>query len=174
MTKLTCLDMEVALAAWIGPRSHVIVPNVSWGLMLTHECDILSLSRAGYATEIEIKITKSDLIRDKLKRSGHRSGGHWSPIIRYLYFAMPDTMSACIEHVPQEAGVLLVDSSGRDDVSRVQVLRRPRHNPRAKPFTPAQRLKLAELGTMRIWRLKEQLRRVRAQMQLPLDEAVGE
>ena len=41
-------------------RANLIVPNISWGLGL-HECDLLVLTSSGYATEIEIKVSKADL-----------------------------------------------------------------------------------------------------------------
>jgi len=43
------LDIEIAVMEYLGTRTNLIVPNVSWGMDL-HECDILSLSKAGYAT----------------------------------------------------------------------------------------------------------------------------
>ena len=55
---LNTADMEIAIAEWVGTRTHLVVPNVSYG-MYVHECDLFVLSKSGYATEIEIKITVS-------------------------------------------------------------------------------------------------------------------
>ena len=72
--KITTPEMECRLADYFGYRKNLIVPNVYWGLDM-HECDLLVLSQAGYATEIEIKISIADLRADAKKVHGHRSGG---------------------------------------------------------------------------------------------------
>lgn len=64
--KITTLDMEIVLMEYFGVNRNIIVPNVSWGLNL-HECDLLIFSKSGYATEVEIKISKQDLLKDKNK-----------------------------------------------------------------------------------------------------------
>lgn len=63
---MTTLEMEIALMRELNIRKNIIVPNVSFGMYFKgygalHECDLLCLSKSGYATEIEIKIIKSDL-----------------------------------------------------------------------------------------------------------------
>lgn len=57
-------DMELAVTGLLNFRVYTIVPNVSWGLGLGHECDLLALDQQRRFTEIEIKISKSDLVRD--------------------------------------------------------------------------------------------------------------
>ena len=86
------IDIEIAVMKWIGIRRNLVIPNVSWGISMKHpttykwmglhECDILSLTKSNYAMEVEIKTTKSDLLKDKEKTHGHNSN-----LIRYLYFA---------------------------------------------------------------------------------------
>ena len=66
-------------------RSHYVVPNVYWGLDFYHELDLLSISKSGrVGTEIEIKVSKSDLKRDQEKRHGHRDSR-----ISQLFFCWP-------------------------------------------------------------------------------------
>jgi hypothetical protein len=79
--------MEVAVAELIGYRNHTIVPNVSWGLGLRHECDMLVLDKKGQFTEIEIKISLADLKADFKKPHGHAS-----KIITRLVYAIPKDM----------------------------------------------------------------------------------
>ena len=67
MDKITTLVMEIALARFINPRVNLVVPNVSWGFF-NHECDLISISKSGFATEYEIKVSKSDLKADKKKK----------------------------------------------------------------------------------------------------------
>lgn len=64
--KLKTIDIEVAVATYLNVRTNLIVPNISWGMFL-HECDLLVLTPAGFAWEIEIKTTKADLIKDQKK-----------------------------------------------------------------------------------------------------------
>ena len=110
-----------------------------------HECDLLSLSRSGYATEVEIKVSVSDLRADQHKRHKHDDDR-----IRYLYFALPLRMENCAVVVPERAGVILVSRFGR-----CVVRRRAKPNPDAHKWTDEDRLQLARLGTLRIWGLKE-------------------
>ncbi len=136
-------QIELALAKWLNWRTHLIVPNVSWGLGL-HECDLLCLSKSGFATEIEIKASVSDL-----KRDGHKRHHHQSQKIKFLYFAMSDTMLGHECEVPEGAGVIYVRESG---VCLVQ--RRPTPNKLARKLSDAEIQHLGMLGTMRMWKMK--------------------
>lgn len=161
MPKLTTPEVECAVAKHFGYRNNLIVPNVHWGMEI-HECDLLIVTRRGYAYEVEIKVTKADLKKDAGK--GH---GHHDNRIKYLYFAIPDYLEECIDLVPERAGVMLVDSKplqtttyrGRKHTwsRRCDVVRQPEINMLAKPFSDEERYKVARLGALRIWRLKEKL-----------------
>ena len=110
-----------------------------------HECDLLTLNKSGYASEIEIKVSKSDL-----KADAHKSHLHRSNRIRHLYFAMPKEMECCEEFVPIQAGIVLVwhdaDAYGDKPRYRCQLVRRPITNKCARKFTPEEVLDLARLG----------------------------
>ena len=94
--------MELVLSSYFNSRTNLIVPNVSWGLNL-HECDLLIVTPAGYAWEVEIKTTKYDLIRD-----GEKIHKHGSKKIKYLYFAIPEYLLEWQDHIPVRAGILVV------------------------------------------------------------------
>jgi len=147
-TKLTSADIEYEVARWFGWRQHLIVPNVSWCLGL-HECDLLICSKAGYCTEVEIKISKSDLIKDKEK--GH---GHKSKKIKYLYFAIPEELNRpdVIEHIPSHSGILVV-IDGKYSLSTKE-LRPPVKNGECRALTDKERYEMARLGALRMWDLK--------------------
>ena len=81
---MTTLEIEIALMEHFNVRQNSIVPNISWGIANLHECDILVLSKSNYATEVEIKISKSGLLKDKEKKHGHNHNH-----IARLYFAVP-------------------------------------------------------------------------------------
>ena len=144
---ISALDIELSVANHFNPRVNIIVPNISWG-MNTHECDLLVLTKAGYATEIEIKISKADLIADKKKKHQHKS----SKISR-LYFAIPHyLLKICEEHIPEDAGIITVMNNGRMNIIRKAVKRND------YKFNSDEKLNLVRLGAMRIWPLKRILR----------------
>ena len=49
--------------AFYPPRRWAVCPNVSWGC-LSWEADILAVTPAGTVHEVEVKISKADLLRD--------------------------------------------------------------------------------------------------------------
>lgn len=147
MIKLKTIDIEIAIANYFNIRKNLIVPNISWGLDI-HECDLLMISKCGYATEIEIKISKSDLIKDKLK-----SHKHISKKIKNLYFAIPEYLLEFKEHAPERSGIIVVDNDGW-----CQVVRKPVPSSKPYKFTDKERYNVARLGAMRIWGLKRKIR----------------
>lgn len=146
------LDMEVAVATWLNPRDKIIVPNVSWGMVLDHrplhECDLLVLTKSGYLWEIEIKVSKSDLIRDKEKSHRHR---HNHPAIRRLYFAIPHNLAEHSGHIPPRAGIVAVYND-----NRCLVVRKPKECSNYR-VSESDKIQLMRLGLMRVWALKKKL-----------------
>jgi hypothetical protein len=139
-------DMEIIIAKYFDYRANLIVPNVFWS-MFAHELDLLVLSKSGYAKEIEIKVSKSDLIKDKEKPHNHNDRK-----IKYLYFAIPDYLLPFIEHIPKRAGILRIDEFGR-----CKEIRKPIKNNCNYKFSEQEKFEVARLGTMRIWGLKEKI-----------------
>jgi hypothetical protein len=142
----TTPEIELAVANFLNIRVNIIVPNIHWGL-LPYETDLFVLSKTGYATEIEIKVSASDLKADKLKKHTHSS-----PLIRKLYFAMPESLEKHIEHVPAKAGIFLVDYYGR-----VKEIRKPKINTAARKLTDKEIHQVLRLGNMRTWGLRKKL-----------------
>lgn len=145
--------MECAVAAYFSPRVNLIVPNVSWGLLF-YEVDLLVVTPSNYCYEVEIKVSRSDLIADLKKAHCHNS-----KTIRRLYFAIPDYLESSIEFIPGRAGILMLpaaDNKGHD-VS-CKCVRDPINNNEARKLSDAERLQVARLGTMRIWTLKNRIR----------------
>jgi hypothetical protein len=129
-------------------RNHLVVPNVSWGLGFNHELDLLSISRAGFGTEIEIKISRYDLMRDK--RKAHE---HFDPRIRQLYFAGPEELrDDLFLYVPEKAGIITVHKLNAPRRQRYQaVVRRKAKPTNAQAFKDADIVRLLRLGNMRYW-----------------------
>lgn len=156
--KLTTAEMEVSIAKFYDIRKHIIVPNLSWGFDGMHECDMFIVRRSGYAFEVEIKRSKADLLTDFKK--GHNHVDKKNRIVQ-LYYAIPkELLKSCEEHIPEQFGIIIVekykssDGSFRDYAS---LHREAKRRTGAKRLTEKEQLKIARLGTMRIWSLKEKL-----------------
>lgn len=162
MKKISTLKMEIELSKYLNFRKNIVVPNVSWG-MFTHECDLIRLTPSGYCTEIEIKVSLSDLKKDKEKRHKHMDGGiygYGTNKIKYLYFAIPEYLEKHIEYIPDRAGILIVRKIKKEwypkPIFRVEEIRKPKTQCNYK-FSEKERIKLLSLMAMRIWRLKQKL-----------------
>jgi len=145
--------MEIALASYFDYRTNLIVPNISWGMFI-HECDLLVITPAGYAWEVEIKISKQDLVRDSNK--GHN---HNNEKIKHLYFAIPKSLLKHKDLIPKRAGIITVE---RIEGYYAKLYLHCKKERKADTnflykFTTEQRLKVARLGTMRIWGLKNKM-----------------
>ena len=161
MSKITTPEIECAVANHFNYRANLIVPNVHWGMAI-HECDLLVVTKAGYAYEVEIKITKADLKKDSEKLHGHQDNR-----IKYLYFAIPDYLEDSTDLIPERAGIIVVETGplkttkygGRTYTwnRKCRVVRQPILNMLATSFSPDDRYKVARLGALRIWRLKQKL-----------------
>lgn len=156
-------DIEIAIARRYGWREYFIVPNVRWGLGFRHELDMLVVSPSGYATEIEIKVTASDLKVDQKKRHGHRD---YLNRIRYLYFAVPESLQVkAMELIPERAGLIIVRPQllFYDPVEslkpRTEIVKRAATDTSARKLDATELQKLGKLAAMRIWSLKEALYR---------------
>ncbi|MEM6817189.1 MAG: hypothetical protein AAF578_00215 [Pseudomonadota bacterium] len=153
-SKITTIEMECALARHFNYRQNLIVPNVSWGIDI-HECDLLVVTRAGYATEVEIKVSKTDLKKDAEKPHQHQDYR-----IKSLYFAIPDYLIDCTDLVPERAGIISVETGplrvtkqgGKDYVwkRRCEVIRKAVINKRAPKFSDLDKAKITRLGALRI------------------------
>jgi len=156
--KITTIELEIALARYLNPRVNLIVPNVSWGFF-NHECDIISVSKAGYATEYELKISKADLKADFRKKHDHSDNK-----IKALFYVFPEYLRDCIELIPDKAGILLAsrhqvqysDSQKAHDIF-FHLFRDAEMTSKPYKLNEADRYQIARLGAMRIWGLKEKI-----------------
>jgi hypothetical protein len=155
---MTTLDIEIAMMQYIGVRQNVIVNGISWGIdvgtKLMHECDLLSLTKYNYASEIEIKISRADLLKDKSKKHNH-DHSH----IKHLWFAVPKKLKEiALQEIPERAGLYLLHKweDGRITV-HLEKYAIPRKD--AVKWSDKERNDLMRLGTMRIITLKKQVQR---------------
>lgn len=145
-------DVEIAVARLINPRVNTIVPNVSWGLGLRHECDILVLDVNNRFTEIEIKISMSDLMADFKK--GHN---HSSNFISRLVYAFPEELlDRALTLIPDKCGIIVVKTVEKYNTTfyKAEWYRQCKHDRTKQKPTPQIIEKFYQLGCMRIWSLK--------------------
>ena len=148
---MTAMEVELAVAKFLDWRRNLIVPNVSWGLGV-HECDLLSVTPARWATEVEIKVSKSDIKKDLEKTHQHKSD-----LIQKLYFAVPDYLSDC-EYIPDGVGIISVkNNASLYFYNKAAIIRTPTVNKAARKLSEAEYDKLLRLGCLRIWNLKKAL-----------------
>lgn len=147
------LDMEVALMTHLDVRKNIIVTNVSYGLGV-HECDILKLSKACYATEYEIKVSRADLRKDFEKNHTHTSKK-----IKNFFYAVPKHLELyALELIPETAGLVIVNYN-RNGRLVVEQVRASVANASARKLTDSEVNKLLKLGCMRILSLKKVIQR---------------
>ena len=147
---MTLYEIELAVANMYGIRTHIIVPNVSWGFEI-HECDLLVVRPTGYMVEVEIKRSRADIKKDGEKRHGHvdRHGR-----IKELYFAIPESLEKHKDLIPERAGIIICRRTFEGWL-RARIDRKAKINKYARKLTDAEKYQLTRLGMMRIWGLKE-------------------
>lgn len=144
---MTTPEMELAINSFYIKKQGIMVPNISWGMYINHECDLLFISKSGYATEIEIKVSKADLKKDAQK--WHKHSSSW---IRELYFAIPDRMNneECINLIPEHAGIIIVKNN------KASVIRKAKPK-NVNPITHDQAYKLLYLTQFRYWKMRREI-----------------
>lgn len=148
-------QIEIAVARFFDVRQNIIVPNISWGLGI-HECDLLIVTTSHYAIEVEIKISKADIVADKKKWHNH-----YSKKIRSLMFAIPEELQSCIDLIPVQAGVILIKEYDTNHQLYCHIARKGQINTDARKLTDKEVLHAAKLGAMRTWKLRETIQKMR-------------
>lgn len=143
--------MELAVAMLLNYRVYTIVPNVSHGLYLNHECDMLAL-KDGKFTEIEIKISIADLKADFKKSHGHKS----KYITRLVYAVTEEMLESATEIIPDEFGIISVKTVFKYNLWRQEAywVRQVKHRKTNEKIPQSIIDKFHHLGCMRIWSLK--------------------
>jgi hypothetical protein len=164
---ITINEIELAIARHYGTREHIIVPNISWGFDYMHECDMFIIKRNGYAVEVEIKKSKNDLINDFKKPHHHKSNR-----IREFFYAIPKkNLDEWGKLIPKHAGIITYEKFKEEIwdkkarrwsdkfkwVTRAKRVRDAEINKTARKLTAEEQLKVARLGCLRIWNLKDKL-----------------
>lgn len=156
MATWTEKSIQMALCSSRGPvpfDRYICVPNTtSVVVRYTGETDLLAVSPSGYAKEYEIKISVSDLKRDKHKDK-HKFWDLPGNVICELWYAMPKAVfEACdvYAHIPEYAGVVTLNEVANGLVN-CRTMRKAKRKPDAKKITAEERLAVARLAYLRYW-----------------------
>ena len=125
-----------------------MVPNVSWGWGLRYEADLIAVSGSGWATEIEIKVSKSDLLRD-IKKDKWIHPSFRTKKIKCFYYAVPESLKDVAltwTDMPEGSGIIVVRPDGM-----AAIVRRARTRPDSRKLTDEEIMKLYQLVAMRYW-----------------------
>lgn len=147
----TCV-LEQRVVRFFRPRQNIVIPNVSWGF-LSHEADMLVVTAAGCLYEVELKVSRADLLRDLLKRKW-KSKFDSKSFIKYMYFAVPKNLVyLAFKVVPEYCGII---DGGDESNSCAWEVRSPKQLSSYK-VGDAERLQLYRLGALRVWGLKAKI-----------------
>ena len=166
---MTTLQAEISLMKYFDICKNLIVPCVGNGSnLLRFENDLTVLSKSGYATGIEIKVSKVDLKNDLKKTHikyfdlAHYRKSYFSPI-KYFYYAVPENLKeVALAQIPKEFGLIIIQkyTDEEGDLFLSDCVRPPEFLFNTK-WTDKMRYDLARLGTMRILTLKQNIEKLK-------------
>lgn len=154
-TKLSVQEIEdilIRLHAG-GIRSNLCVPNVSWGMGIQYEADLLVVTKAGYCTEYEIKRSYADFLADMRKDES----AHKAPWVYRFYYVIPASIRSKVLEYFKDKGeetpaiVCYYENGHIDFCGGIPYVKGGR-----RMFLEEQ-LKIAKLGTMRYWNLRNKV-----------------
>ena len=134
-------------------RSNFIcATNISWGLFKWGEVDYLALSKSFYYTEVEIKISYQDFLKDKEKKKflNPRHAKDRQNKIRYFYYAAPmELANKILQELEDESiGIIGIEIT-KTSSYKIKILRKAKANSKAKKVSQEEALNLARLQTFR-------------------------
>ena len=157
---MTTHKMESLIYTYFESGSLVIVPKISgnnwwfdsetmlWKNIVNHECDMLIVTKNHYLTEVEIKISLSDLKADFKKKHQHKDKN-----IKNFYYAFPEEMKEkALKLIPKECGILIaVKKECGIPYRKIECCRKPKINKEAKPINDIVLSRIYRLGYLRYW-----------------------
>lgn len=146
---MNALDIELAVVEFFGKRKFMMVPNVSHGFDLNYEADLMILTPTDFLYEVEIKVSKSDMKADLKKQNAHNS-----IYVKRLYFAFPEQLlETALEILPEDVGLFVAHTHLNGSVY-VVLKRKPKEITNCKTVPIEKQYKLARLGVLRMWNMK--------------------
>lgn len=158
---MTTKELEYAINRHYSESSKIITTNLTKNSgVVSHECDVVVVTKSYYLLEFELKITKSDLKKDFQKKHSHECDN-----IKKTFFVVPKELEDCIELIPERFGVIIVNKKTRIDKSGkiplektyypLRIIREAQTNKKAKKLTNENFIKICGLASMRYWTAKE-------------------
>jgi len=141
----TALEIEIALVKYFNPHVCTILPNAYYALGFKYELDLLVISNRLHGVEVEIKVSKTDIVRDLKKKHCHDD-----PRLKHVYFAIPEILVPSIVHIPYHFGVLCVLRDGS-----VRKIRSAAVINSSYLFDPGEISEIFRLTYLRFWSAKE-------------------
>lgn len=119
----TCPQIQRALFRFYDKKNFPYMCTNTQAL--NQEADFVAVSRTGFITECEIKISRGDYFKDFKKEYKHprmvsnfnKSTEPGLYCVNYFYFAVTDNLVQP-EEVPEYAGLLWIDGSGKTHVMK--------------------------------------------------------
>lgn len=162
--KITTQQMELLIYNYFEKSSVVIVPKFTKNNavkykdetkrlgyrcenIVSHECDILSVTKNNYLREIEIKISVSDFKADFKKKHNHEGN------IRQFYYAVPYYILDDIKDlVPEHAGILVAEyNTDLCESWRLKKYKKSVDNKSAKPIDEKMLNEIFRIGYLKYW-----------------------
>ena len=167
---ITTLEMEISLMQYFGVSRHLITTNTHQTMF---ECDFLAISKAGYATGVEIKVSKGDLKNDLKKAHIAKldenmiSGGTFKEFyfghFKRFYYAVPYYLEeAALNQIPDFCGLLIATNTKYYGV-QIHLCRPPKKLYNYK-WSDEKKFRIAWFGTMRILGLKQSILRLKNEL----------
>lgn len=108
-------EIQNALYKFLSIKGHeFIIPNIYLSGGVWSEADLISVTKAGYISEYEIKISRADFKADLKKRKHHFFEKNNRCFQRYFWFVTPDGLVKP-EEIPNYAGHIEVSKPRRYD-----------------------------------------------------------
>ena len=133
-----------------GVRKNLCVPNVSWGMNIDYEADLLIITKSGYCTEYEIKRSYSDFLADMKKdKCAHKA--LW--VYKFFYvipLGIKDKVLKYFEDKGEEPPAIICYSEDK----RLSCCGGFPYVKGGRKMFLEEILKVARLGTLRYWNLR--------------------
>ena len=140
-----------ALARDIGYITHTLVTEAD--LPDGSRADLISISKAGYLTEYELKVSRSDWHQDILKERWQAPPERRN-IVKRFFYVVPETIAQAMPpwlDVNHPAGIVVVHANGPQGYDRINVAREPRFNMQARKVTDREKLRYTSRFYYRWW-----------------------
>ena len=155
-------ELEFAINEHYFNSSKIITTKLTKNSgIVSHECDVVVVTKADYLLEFELKVSKADLKKDFKKNHSHECNK-----IKKTFYVIPHYLRDCIELIPEKFGVILVYKDTWIDkfmlkvplektMYRCSIYREGHTNKEAEKITIDEYIKLCKLASMRYWTCKE-------------------